>query len=261
MSLIDKLRSSGSNLIDSLRQIDYRAGNPNYTPAVGPEKRQAIEQTLQGAKGVAKGIIDSPVLNPGAYFVEPGLKKLGVPAGIAGFAGLAADIAAPGPGELRKVGDLASQALKPGKVAGALDNLVQEARKYKSAEEFVNSVIYHGTSEHNAGKIDKYGFRVPTANGKEVSPGVSFSWDFDTALSYADEIDGKYRDSDVFAVIPRKGAKNIGTDGVDKLTGEDIYRPEDFVVIGRGRQSTAQLTDIWNKANKSSPSIKVRRPR
>ena len=40
------------------------------------------------------------LLSPGSTFVEPGLKKLGVPGGLAFGIGLGTDIIAPGPGEI-----------------------------------------------------------------------------------------------------------------------------------------------------------------
>ena len=149
-----------------------------------------------------------------------------------------------------------------------IEALAEEAKKFSSAEEFANSVVYHGTNEDAARRIEKYGFRVP-----EGTPGVSFAADFETALSYTNQEEndffdaestaenaknldystGKYRDQDVVAVIPKKGAKNIGTDGMDKLTGEDIYRPEDFVVIGWGQQNKEDLIALYNQVTGKTP--------
>jgi hypothetical protein len=114
-------------------------------------------------------------------------------------------------------------------------------KSYDNAEEFARSVIYHGTNENYAPKILRRGFKVGPG-----SPGVSFSWDFETALSYTDEGETGYRHEDVIAAVPIKGAENIGTDGVDKLTGEDIYAPEDVVVIGNGQHSKEDLIKLFD---------------
>ena len=119
-------------------------------------------------------------------------------------------------------------------------SLTEIASGYASAKEFADAVIYHGTNEDAAGRIARNGFK-----GTQVS----FSWDFETAQSYTNqEGEGEYRAQDVFAAVPRKGAENIGTDAVDKLTGEDIYAPSDVVIIGRGKQTKKQLTDFYNSA-------------
>lgn len=122
-------------------------------------------------------------------------------------------------------------------------NIESVVASYDTAEEFARAVIYHGTKPDYTGRILRNGFKVGAG-----TPGVSFSWDFETALSYTDEIDGQYQPMDVVAAVPVKGAENIGTDGVDKLTGEDIYAPGDVAIIGRGEMSKGHLIKLW-KAN------------
>lgn len=92
------------------------------------------------------------------------------------------------------------------------------------------NILYHGTHQDAVHKIQRHGFNVPSS-----SFGVSVTDDFDMALSYTDEIDGKYQKNDVIAVIPRHGTKPVNDHG-EALTGEYIYKPEDLIIIGLGEQ-------------------------
>jgi len=96
------------------------------------------------------------VLNPGESYVAPALKKIGVNPILASGIGLGVDILAPGPGELGRVA-------KVGKEVKAGSELIQEAKKYKSVDEFVKAQgkpMYRGTQLPQSGDLmiaDTYG--------------------------------------------------------------------------------------------------------
>jgi len=154
-----------------------------------------------------------------------------------------------------------------------LDPLLTEAKKYKSAEEFVKAQgepVYHGGSKaRSALDITKAGSKESNKAAKE---GFWFAKDMNTAKGYGNKVleafpgmknpkvidaEGKMfgdmRDV-IDEIVPK--AKQDGFDGViiknlsdEKNWGQ--YNPTDHYVVfdPSNIKTKSQLTDIWNKAN------------
>lgn len=120
--------------------------------------------------------------------------------------------------------------------AAPASSLIEEAKKFKTAEDFVKSLEYHGTSEENYPNILKDGkFKVGRGQA-----GVSTTNDFDEAKEYG----GK-----VISVLVRKDAEMAGIAGKDFLSGTGSFNPEDLIILPEGTTSE-DLKTIWNEANK-----------
>ena len=267
-SLISKLRASGSSLIDRLKSVRYDEGNPGFQQQA-PQVAEGVFQTLKAAPKAVNSVLDAP----GNAVREYGTSKGYNPA-LVGFAGLAADIASPGPGELNF--------MKKGlsKIPKELETLAQEARKYKSAEEFVKAQVpvYHGSP-------------VPLKKFLNKKGGVFFTDSMEDASGFAGSPDNIYEGYLNFKkplVIDAKGRKwddlktkwgrttqevvsNARKEGYDGVTFKNIidnvmddadsgvpgtihfaHEPETAFI------NESQLTDLWNKAK---GEIKVKDPR
>src|SRR3990167_6567501 len=134
------------------------------------------------------------------------------------------------------------------KVTPELEPLAQEARKYKSAEEFINSqeLLYHGTSKESAAKIRKFeGFREGAEVGLKDLTGfdvpsnkaVSLTKDLNTAKLYVSpRPEGGVGElltfrSDNLKVATLKELKELEKVGVRQFArgGESPVKFEDFV--------------------------------
>jgi hypothetical protein len=185
---IDKLKPQSTQKTSQQIQLENILAQARRA---GEEIRNKIGQPLsEGFGGFATNIapkISNVLLNPGTAIVTPKLKGLGVSPLIAGGIGLGLDILAPGPGEfgkgkgLSKLGkktitkeseELAEKgAVKLNKLTTtpkSVEPLIQEARKYKSAEEFVNAhtqsslMDFSDPSRHRIGRIfTQVGDEVP----------------------------------------------------------------------------------------------------
>jgi len=159
-----------------------------------------------------------------------------------------------------------------------LEPLAQEARKYKSAEEFVKAqeLLYHGTSKRSAEAIrGAGGFTDKTAGeaidliGGKVSPKqpISLTSDMATGKLYVSpRPEGGAGELLTFSsknlkIADRATAMKFG-ENIEKLrkAGYDGFRtssPNDelieTIVFNKEKlqlTSKSQLTDIWNNANK-----------
>ena len=131
-----------------LNQDIYKPGTPpaqarQSARMLGEEVRQKVGQPFAtGAMQTFQktGEKTMEIMNPGSSYLTPQLEKYGVNPTIAFGVGLGVDILAPGPGEFSKLSKLDD--LKP---------LMQEATKYKTADEFVKAqgdegkIAFHGT--------------------------------------------------------------------------------------------------------------------
>jgi len=157
------------------------------------------------------------------------------------------------------------------KSTGAVDNLMKEAKKYKSAEEFVRSqpVVYHGSpvplkrfSNKKGGVFfteeyaDATGFAGSPDNVYEGYLNFKKPLEIDAKGAKWDEIDSKWGNSTVEinskaqedgydGVIFRNIIDNIADDAEAGIPGNIYYamKPEDAFV------NESQLIDIWKKAN------------
>lgn len=165
------------------------------------------------------------------------------------------------------------------------DPLLQEARKYKSAEEFVNkqSKVYHGTNVKNADMIEK-DFRIlspeehnkfPTTVVGDTQIGLSTSRDKGIA-DYFNSLQptGKGKTVELYLSPKTKIYKlpdginaidELGTKKLQELKKQGYDAIEDVSNIGGESEirilnsnvalTKSQLTDLWNKANKSIDDI------
>lgn len=166
--------------------------------------------------------------------------------------------------------------------------LTQEARKYKSAEEFVKAQgepLYHGTSVGSADNISKNGF-VVTKGGMNAGNGISLTPDVNVAnifgengktveavlakdaklVTPSDFIDTKNAigEKSGFETATQKTIdfyKAKGYDGVDFRKGSgnisDALKNEVRIWNPEKLQTKSQLTDFYNQAVKPKPLSQV----
>jgi len=134
-----------------------------------------------------------------------------------------------------------------------VEPLIAEAKKYKSAEEFVESkgeVVFRGTSK------EKDGFSKTKGQAGE---GIYFTNDKAEASKYGDNISDVVLDIKNPLIIERKDIP-VGKDAFvswersvkenhDGIIITDMGKSSESVVFDKSQIKTkAQLTDIWNKA-------------
>ncbi len=184
----------------------------------------------------------------------------------------------------RKVLNDTAEMVKKNETGGITlgDNpLIQEARKYKSAEEFVKAQgepIYHGTTAENASKIEQGGFKIMDTqrNGRYSGDGVYFAPESNSVAHFGGEkgkvIEAYINQKNFKTVFIPEGNidwqpgnelvnewKRAGYDGIvmklrdtDSITGKVMDEWVNEIVSFKPDQikTKSQLTDIWNKANK-----------
>jgi hypothetical protein len=167
-----------------------------------------------------------------------------------------------------------------------VDSLIEEARKYKSAEEFVKgqgTPIYHGTNVKNAEMIKnnprllsvEEQQQFPTTVVGDTQIGISSSKEKSIAEYFA-SLQPTNRGEVVDLVLPNNA--NIytlpdGVDSIDSLGLKELQRIknlgydaiEDVSNIGGESEirvitpeilkTKSQLTDIWNKANQLTSTV------
>jgi hypothetical protein len=155
---------------------------------------------------------------------------------------------------------------------GQVENsLISEAKKYKSAEEFVNKQepIYHGADPRNIDALNKNGVKILSPEEKLKLPstgggnyGISMTTDKATAQNYSQALGNK--NIGEFYINPNAKVKTISGYIDDVYTPAELEKlaknydvikstaPEMEVRIltNNGAVTKSQLTDIWNKANK-----------
>lgn len=128
--------------------------------------------------------------------------------------------------------------------------LTQEARKYKSAEEFVKAVATYQES-----KLDKFKKAILEIEKKYPSkvPGSAEAYD-KNVVTFTNSMPKSLKEKflkDIEGVDSAEMAGDIASDV--SLKGRDFYNS----VIRENIQTKSQLTDIWNKANRDGvPPIK-----
>jgi len=152
------------------------------------------------------------------------------------------------------------------KVKGETTNLISEAKKYKSAEEFVKAqpTVYHGSSNANIDILKPSDSKLSGGFGKVVS----FADNPEYASNFAGskgKVYEKYLDIqnpvilekgqsifDKFPNIPKKnGAEWLKNKGYDAIIAKDTSHGAETQVLNPNIIKTkSQLTDIWKKANK-----------
>jgi hypothetical protein len=137
----------------------------------------------------------------------------------------------------------------PKQAINAVDEpLLIEARKYKSADEFVNKrkIVYHGTTEDASSAIEKNGFKP---GSEEVFPGSfretggSFTTDKATAQEFANH---RAQQTGGKPVVIEVDITDVKKPDVTKYgNADEIYiSPSELNKI----KTKSQLTDIWEKA-------------
>ena len=127
LSITSKLQDFGTGLLKGVGELSTTPGYlADLMTGKGFESNLTPQQVESDKKALAPTNLTQRIghtigsVSPGMEAITPGLKKAGVPGGLAFGIGLGVDVLTPGPGELGKV-----------------DDLVKQAKKYKSAEEFV----------------------------------------------------------------------------------------------------------------------------
>jgi len=157
------------------------------------------------------------------------------------------------------------------------DPLIAEARKYKSAEEFVDKTpsYYHVTEAPNIAKIESGGFNsnIGSMSQKtgvtqkgvflydDISPTKSFSKNLKDPKVIETKIEGKVYDANTqskygweddlqtqeIAKDP-KVIEQLRKDGYVGVTSTELGTNATFVFEPSAIKTKSQLTDIWNKA-------------
>lgn len=165
------------------------------------------------------------------------------------------------------------------------DPLLQEARKYKSAEEFTNSSpsYYHVTDSANASSIEKGGFTGKVGERSMASKGDmqggtflypekesagGFSKNFKNPATIETKVNGKIYDANretkygwednlqtqEIASDPKILAQ-LKKDGYVGVTSTELGTPATFVFDPSAIKTKSQLTDIWKKAQGETPKL------
>lgn len=258
--------AGGAGLATGTGVVPLLMGAVASSPRVVGEVIQALGYTGNKANKVINAIKSLGLKSPGGYLFDAkeaigtgiSVPKKKVSKGFPGFVNpkaIADDISSIGK---KKVSTIDS-------------DLVKEAKKYKSAEEFLKTQpsVYHGSS-------------VPLKRFSNKKGGVYFTNSMEDASGYAGDIDNVYEgylNLKNPLVIDAKGAKwnklntkwgnstqeivgnaqkdgydgvefknivdnVVDTEGMGESTVYYVYKPETAFV------NESQLTDIWNKANK-----------
>lgn len=130
---------------------------------------------------------------------------------------------------------------------GKTDSLIQEAKKYKSAEEFVKKqpTVYHGTSLENSNKINAEGFKAGSGKGVSGQASNDFVYATENKVSAGKyvsdrlgiknpttvsgsfngkvlDIQGKMADFEAFGEASKKLSVPLGVDSQGKLSMLDM---------------------------------------
>jgi len=156
-------------------------------------------------------------------------------------------------------------------------DLTQEARKYKSAEDFVNSKpsLFHTTSKEAAQSIEQGGFKGQIGERSaattlvknkgvflydDISPTKEFGKNIVRAgkepAVVETRVNGKiFNSTDEYASInalagDTKLINKLKAEGYVGIRGEEMGTPVTFVFDTNALKTKSQLTDIWKEANK-----------
>lgn len=183
---------------------------------------------------------------------------------LAPMLGLGAGMISPSPSDFLKVGKVATQAGDVAKFSdeatdlvkpSMLDPLASEAKKYKSAEDFVKAQpkLYHGTDSKTLENIKSKGFK----SGSEGY--VSLTDDPKIAQQFAEGRAKAMGGNPVVVEVDPKSTnitRNFDPNDLESIRTQErefIVKPEDAKNLKIFDKS--QLTDIWNKANQSNDLI------
>ncbi len=149
---------------------------------------------------------------------------------------------------LKAVGGV-GKALKGVKAIGKVDDvLAQEARKYKTAEEFVNSFVQHATDvpeKIRGGSIEK-GMLASNVAEDIASKNPSYFYKTPDGKIFVGKNSGEIKSIFLVKKSDMQGLQTIG--GVARGEGQLGLKPIAEFPVGTDIKS--QLTDIWNQANK-----------
>lgn len=150
-------------------------------------------------------------------------------------------------------------------------NLTQEARKYKSAEDFERAqpTYYHTTSTESAKSIEQKGFKpqmgdrsMGVANAKgtwlydNTTPTNEFGKNFKNPTTIEVKLNGRVfdamnNDKSIRALVEDKALMaKLKTEGYVGIKGDEMGTSATFIFDNNAIKTKSQLTDIWNKANK-----------
>lgn len=141
------------------------------------------------------------------------------------------------------------------------NSLISEAKKYKSADEFVkaqeDNYLYHGTSKSAFENIQKEGIKPQRRGITSLSKSEDYSknWAFPATNTKGVMLRVK---ADSVKTTP--SISGVPSDTLNELLTKDIISPKDIEVYKNGKWESitgetnnnltkSQLTDIWNKAN------------
>lgn len=213
------------------------------------------------AKGALKAIIKSKTIKE----AETLLKELKVPTDVAKNY-VEPIINAKNTKEAKAILDSMDNILKETKVSNLekttkvsksiIDNeaiLFNEAKKYKSAEEFVNSFVQHATDvpeKIRGGNIEK-GMLASNVAEDIASKNPSYFYKTPNGKVFVGKNSGEIKSIFLVKKSDVKGLKNIG--GITRGEGQLGLKPVAEFPVGTNVKS--ELTNIWNKANNKLSNI------
>jgi len=133
--------------------------------------------------------------------------------------------------------------------------LIEEAKKYETAEEFssdaLDRLFYHGSSVKNIKLIRERGFAKDLEKIFVAEDPITAG---DVLYTGGDKLGGAKLDN-VVAVIAKKGAKRIPDDTYP------VFKPEDLIPMPRGINTEAEvenyLENIWNQQSAAPAGKKL----
>ena len=177
------------------------------------------------------------------------------------------------------------------KVEDPLETLKAEARKYKSAEEFVNSrkPYYHSTESDIANTIEQGGYKTGFGKRSQASKGSMekgvflypddveaadyFGKNLRNPKTLSNRIDGKIYDAETSSkygweddlqtqeiASDPKIIEQLRKDGYVGVTSTELGTPATFVFDEKAIKTDKQLTDLYNRARPTATPSRIAPP-
>lgn len=241
---------------------------------------QAKEGDFNALRLIAAGTVGSLINQPNRFGMRLGMKPSGeiefTPDNVAPDVTPRLDVSAEAPVRPQEAPQQALKAVD--------DTLIQEARKYKSAEEFVKAQgtpVYHGSTVENLTEL-KISGKIGRAGENQI-PGIYLTPDYQTASYYGRKngvqvfspqevyTNGKILKVDGFAELKTKlGLKDLSAESKAKIPNLLKEKGYDGIFLKQGGEANemiitnptaiktkSQLTDIWEQANEITPETRT----
>ena len=219
-----------------------------FIPSLGIKRKGSFQSMLKEFKDVATKVKSPEDIKKLSEEDQQKYKQLSQEIGYLGL-GMTGDIFKPKfikPKIKPQPPKIEKPALSP--ISKELEPLVAEAKKYKSAEEFVNSFVQHATDvpeKIRGGSIEK-GMLASNVAEDIASKNPSYFYKTPDGKVYVGKNAGEIKSIFLAKKADVQGLQTIG--GVARGEGQLGLKPIAEFPVGTDIKS--QLTDLWNKAQK-----------